>query len=215
MVSTMSEIEVYETFVSIQGESSFAGMPCFFIRFSGCNLRCGYCDTEKARGRGSVVTVDSLVNEAIASGMPIIEITGGEPLIQDGFRGLAMRLQDESGKTVLVETNGTCDISAIPAGVIAVVDVKCPSSLEGGSFDMANIDRLRTDDEVKFVLSDKADYDWAKDFVFKNDLLAKCKTVHFSPVCNVLEPSQLAGWILDDGLGVRLQIQLHKILGWQ
>jgi len=208
----MFDMKVHELFSSIQGESSYAGTPCFFIRFSECNLRCSYCDTEKAWARGRAMGADLLIAKAIDAGMTIIEITGGEPLLQEHFTEFARVLREQTGKTVLVETNGTCDISAIPNDVIAVMDVKCPSSGESGSFDLDNISRLRSYDEVKFVISDRSDYDWSKSFVEKHDLCGKCKAVHFSPVFGAFDAPELAKLIMHDGLHVRMQVQLHKLL---
>ncbi len=207
----MSEIKVSETFCSIQGESSYAGRVCFFVRLSGCNLKCGYCDTEHDDGEGR--SIDELVAESRESEGRLVEITGGEPLLQEEFGVLATRLRDETAKTILVETNGTCNISVIPDGVIAIMDVKTPSSGAEGSFDMGNIDRLRADDELKFVVSDRNDYDWARNFTEENDLIEKCSVVHFSPVYGSMDAGDLAKWIIEDGLHVKLQVQLHKILG--
>ena len=166
----MHEVDLYETFLSIQGESSYAGLPCFFVRLAGCNLACRYCDTPEARGTGTRRSIASIVEEATAAKAPITEITGGEPLLQEGFACLAVALRDQSGKKVLVETNGALDISIIPEGVTAIMDVKCPGSGESGSFDPANLQRLRSADEVKFVLSDRKDYEWARDFVVSHTL---------------------------------------------
>jgi 7-carboxy-7-deazaguanine synthase len=210
-VPSMSKIVISETFGSIQGESSYAGRVCFFIRLSGCNLKCGYCDTEHEDGADC--SIDELVAESRDADGQLVEITGGEPLLQDEFGALATRLRDETEKTVLVETNGTCDISVIPDGVIAIMDVKTPSSGAEGSFDMGNIARLRADDEIKFVISDRNDYDWAKHFTEENDLIEKCSVVHFSPVYGLMDAGDLAKWIVEDGLHVKLQVQLHKILG--
>ena len=209
----MALLSVCEVFTSVQGESSFAGLPCVFVRLSGCNLRCSYCDTPQAYEAGRDMTVAELVGVVEASAASMVEVTGGEPLLQDGFRDLVVALRDETGKTVLVETNGSCDISIVPEGIITVMDVKCPGSGQVESFDLENVDRLRREDEVKFVLTDRLDYGWAKEFVVRHELAAKCKAVLFSPVFGVLEPGLVADWIIADGLPVRLQLQLHKILG--
>jgi len=209
----MTQMNVCETFTSIQGESSYVGLSCFFIRVSGCNLRCSYCDTKYAYSPGKDVEIEDLVSEARASGAAIVEITGGEPLLQKGFAELARRLRDETQKTILVETNGSCDISVVPDDVRVIMDVKCPESGAEESTDMDNIERLRPYDEVKFVLSSRKDYEWATAFVSDRLLTSSCSTVFFSPVSGILPAGDLADWIIRDGLGVRLQVQLHKILG--
>ena len=204
-------LRVVETFTSIQGESTYAGLPCFFVRLAGCNLRCRYCDTPEAREGGESRTTADIVAEWRRSPAAIAEITGGEPLLQAAFAGLATALRDASPRVVLVETNGSRDISIIPDRVIAVVDVKSPGSGEKNAFDSGNLDRLRPYDELKFVLSDRADYEWAAAFVNRHNLAARAAAVHFSPVHGVLPASDLARWMLADGLSVRLQVQLHKI----
>ena len=209
----MATVNVCETFVSIQGESTYAGLSCFFIRMAGCNLRCRYCDTTYAYVPGRDVPVAELVAECRSSASALVEITGGEPLLQSGFRELATTLRDQARKPVLVETNGSKDISVIPAGVIAVLDVKCPGSGEHETMDPCNIGRLRPQDEVKFVLNDRKDYEWARDFVKHHTLASRCHAVLFSPVFGVLTAKDLGEWILQDGLAVRLQVQLQKVLG--
>ncbi len=208
----MSLIDVCETFVSIQGESTCAGTPCFFIRLSGCNLRCRYCDTPYAYLPGRAVEVGALVEEAASQWPDRVLITGGEPLMQKAFPELAGAL-GRTGKRVYVETNGSHDISVIPETVRTIMDVKCPGSGEGASFDAANLSRLRPWDEVKFVLSDRRDFDWAASFVIENHLNHICRAVLFSPIPGKLEANALAKWILDDQIPARLQIQLHKLLG--
>jgi 7-carboxy-7-deazaguanine synthase len=170
--------------------------------------------------------VDGVVEECRRNGLPLAEITGGEPLLQPGFPELARALRDRTSATVLVETNGTRDISAVPDGVVCIMDVKTPGSGENAKMDLANLDRLRPYDEVKFVLTDRADYEWARQFTLDRNLAARCRAVLFSPVWNLpappgsaggqagrLAPSDLARWILEDRLPVRLQPQLHRILG--
>ena len=159
------------------------------------------------------MSIADVVKKAVKSKAAIFEITGGEPLLQPGFTELARKLRTETRKPVLVETNGSLNISAIPDGVIAIMDVKCPGSGESAAMDLKNIKRLRPDDEVKFVLSDLRDYDWAKRFVAKHDLASRCKAVLFSPVSGVLDAKKLCEWIVRDRLPVRFQIQLHKTLG--
>lgn len=209
----MHTVLVAEVFESIQGESSYAGLPCWFVRLAGCNLRCAYCDTPAARAGGEETGIDALVEQARLSRAPLAEITGGEPLLQEGFTALAAALRDRAGKTILVETNGTCDIARIPENVTAVMDVKCPGSGEAGAFDFGNVARLRPQDEVKFVLADREDYAWACRFVQEHALGGRCAAVHFSPVAGRLAPGTLAAWILEDAPPVRLQVQLHKVVG--
>ena len=206
-------VNVCEIFESVQGESTYAGLPCLFIRLSECNLRCNYCDTKRAYKKGRDIPIPALVARCRKSRAPLVEITGGEPLLQKGFSRLASALCRINGKTVLVETNGSVDISAVPGKAVAVIDVKCPGSGEGGSFNKVNLRRIRRHDEVKFVLTDEKDYRWAKVFVRRHKLISKCRAVLFSPVTRKLRSCDLAKWVLRDGLQVRLQIQLHRVLG--
>jgi 7-carboxy-7-deazaguanine synthase len=209
----MSVVHVTETFTSIQGESSYAGATCFFIRLGGCNLRCRYCDTPLAREPGRATEVTDVVAQCAASPAAIAEITGGEPLLQPGFRALAEGLRDHGSKrAVLVETNGSQDLSAVPPGLVTIMDVKCPDSGEAASLDERNLARLRPGDEVKFVLASRSDYEWARAFVSRHDLAARCAWVLFGPVAGALDPADLAGWIVQDGLKVRLQVQLHRLV---
>jgi 7-carboxy-7-deazaguanine synthase len=206
-------MKVSEVFSSIQGESTYAGLPCFFIRLSGCNLRCSYCDTAYAYVGGEQRTIPSLVEEFQRSGLSIAEITGGEPLLQPKTPALAEALLKGGALKVLVETNGSKDIGGLPAGTVVVMDVKCPGSGMADSFDLANLDRLRMHDEVKFVISDRADFDWAADFVKRHELPGRCGAVLFSPVADRLKPGDLGRWLVEARLPVRLQVQLHKIAG--
>lgn len=208
-----SVVQVCETFVSIQGESTYAGLPCFFVRLAGCNLSCSYCDTPQARERGKPVRIATLISQFRASRAAMAEITGGEPLVQPGFRELAASLCRSTGMPVLVETNGSLDISLIPPEAVAIVDIKTPGSGMHKAMDMANIDRLRPADEVKFVIVDRNDYEWARRLVRRHKLVAKCHAVLFSPVSPSLRPSMLATWILKDRLPVRLHLQIHKLAG--
>jgi 7-carboxy-7-deazaguanine synthase len=209
MTDTM---EIAETFLSLQGESSYAGRPCFFIRTAGCNLRCRYCDASYARSGGRSISVPALVAEYRASGVPLVEITGGEPLLQSALPALAGRLAAVPGATVLVETNGSLDISAIPLPAVAIMDLKCPGSGETERMDWGNIARLRPHDEVKFVVGDRLDYEWARSALRQHELAGRCHAVHLSPVWGVLSPDELGRWIVEDRLPARLQIQLHKLL---
>ena len=210
----MASVNVVETFVSIQGESTYAGLSCFFVRLAGCNLRCRYCDTTYAQGGGGKPTeIPQLVEEAAASKVSIVEITGGEPLHQAGFAELATALRDGSGKKVLVETNGSYNIAVVPEGVVAIMDIKCPGSGVANAMDLGNIKRLRPYDEVKFVLSGRSDYEWARAVVKTNDLAAHCAAVLFSPVSGKVRGKDIASWVIADCLPVRVQVQLHKVLG--
>jgi 7-carboxy-7-deazaguanine synthase len=208
----MTSVDVCETYESIQGESSYAGRPCFFIRLAGCNLRCRYCDTPQAYGPGRPVAVTALVEQVRASSVPLAEITGGEPLLQEGFPRLAESLSDVPGKTVLVETNGSCDISSVPEGVVTIMDMKCPGSGQSQAMDMRNLERLRAVDEVKFVIGDRTDYEWARELVVRHGLADRCRAVFFNPVFARDAGGNLARWIIGDALNVRLQVQLHKVV---
>ena len=209
----MCIVNVSEIFESLQGESSYAGLPCFFVRLSGCNLRCRYCDTKYAYKSGKETEIGEIVKLCRKSRAVIVEITGGEPLLQTGFSSLARALREKSGKKVLVETNGSCDISLIPEKVVAVMDVKCPGSGECLRFDLGNLKKLRKYDEIKFVIGSRADYVWAKSFLIKHRVQKRCNAVLFSPVFGKIKPEQIGEWIVRDGLPVRLQIQLHKLTG--
>jgi len=207
---------VTETFTSIQGESTWAGLPCFFVRLSGCNLRCVYCDSKQAYPAGRKTRIESLTRRFASSRAALAEITGGEPLAQAGFRDLALGLlQVSRGRPVLVETNGSLDIAAIPKGVVAIMDVKCPGSGESAAMDWDNLKRLRPHDETKFVIHDRKDFDWARRLVIQHKLDQRCHAVIFSPVAGRLPPATLASWVVASGLPIRAQIQLHKAMGVQ
>ncbi len=200
---------VNEIFFSLQGESSYAGWPCVFVRLTGCNLRCSWCDTTYAYEEGRSMSVEEIVRRLSSHPCELAEITGGEPLLQPESTVLADALLD-GGYTVLVETNGSLDISLIDERTVRIVDFKCPSSGMEPHNDYGNIDRLAPQDEVKLVLADRADYRFAA--ALANDLRSRGRDniVHFSPVWGALEPRDLARWILDDGLKIHLSLQLHK-----
>ena len=202
-------LTVNEIFHSIQGESSHAGRPCVFVRLTGCNLRCVWCDTPYAFDEGRRISIDEIVRAVDAYDCPLVEITGGEPLLQPDVYGLMNRLL-AAGKTVLLETGGHIDISDVPPAVVKVVDVKCPGSGESEHNAWANLERLAAHDEVKFVIRDRADYEFARDVLQRHELDRRCAAVLLSPVHRVLDPLQLAAWSLEDRLPVRLQLQLHK-----
>ncbi len=201
-------MKVTEIFHSIQGESSQAGRPCVFVRLSACDLRCRWCDTAYAFSGGRPMSVDAVLAEALAFDCPLVEVTGGEPLLQPETPELCRRLLG-AGCEVMLETGGHRDISILPEGVRIILDVKCPGSGESGKVLWENLDRLPPDGEVKFVLSDRADYLWAREVVLTRGL-AKRRVVLFAPVFGELPYEDLAAWILEDGLGARLQIQIHK-----
>ena len=204
-------LTVNEIFYSVQGESTHAGRPCVFVRLTGCDLRCVWCDTPYAFEDGQKQSVETVLTAVEAYGCPLVEITGGEPLLQSDVYPL-MRALLASGKTVLLETGGQVDISNVPPDVVKVVDVKCPGSGEAERNDLANLDRLARHDQVKFVIRDRPDYEFARGFVRDHGLKGRCAAVLFSPVHLVLEPDRLAAWVLADNLPVRIQLQLHKYL---
>lgn len=207
----MTKLLVNEIFHSIQGESSYAGLPCAFVRLTGCNLRCAYCDTRYAYEEGRLMEVEDIAARLVNFGCGLFEITGGEPLLQTATPELARLLLDAGGR-VLVETNGSLDIGVLPAGCIKILDVKCPSSGEADSTDFGNLHRLGGSDEIKFVMADREDYLYAKEVLGRIAADTSCQRVHFSPVFGALEPRRLAEWMLADRLEVRLHLQLHKII---
>lgn len=204
-------LTVNEIFHSIQGESTHAGRPCVFVRLTACDLRCTWCDTAYAFTEGRKMSVDAIVERVREYNCDVVEITGGEPLLQKEVYPLMDRLLHD-GRTVMIETGGHLNADEVPAGVIRVMDVKCPGSGEADKMHWPNLQRLRSSDEIKFVIKDRADYDYARDVVAKHDLSARCAAVLFSPVHGVLDPKQLAEWMLADRLAVRLQLQAHKYI---
>ena len=202
-------LTVNEIFHSIQGESTHAGRPCVFVRLTACDLRCSWCDTPYAFHEGRKMSVDDVLSQIRGFGCDVVEITGGEPLLQADVYPLMQRLLDE-GHTVLLETGGHRSVEQVPAGVISVIDVKCPGSGEAERNHWPNLDRLRSTDEVKFVIKDRIDYEYARDVATTHRLADRCAAVLFSPVHGVLAPKVLAEWILADRLPVRLQLQAHK-----
>ena len=203
-------MRVTEIFHSIQGESSFAGQPCVFIRLTGCPLRCTWCDTEYAFYGGNEQSVDEILEQVGSYGCQLVEVTGGEPLAQsDAFR-LITKLC-ERGYDVLIETSGAIDTSQVDARAHVILDVKCPGSGMSDRIHWPNVVRLTKKDEAKFVLADRADYEWARHVLAEHGLANRC-TVLMSPVFGSLDPRQLAEWVLSDHLDVRLQLQLHKLI---
>jgi 7-carboxy-7-deazaguanine synthase len=204
-------LTVNEIFYSIQGESTRAGQPCVFVRLTACDLRCSWCDTAYAFGEGQKRTLDEVLRDVDQYGCGLVEITGGEPLLQEDVYPLMQRLLD-SGRTVLLETGGHRSISAVPPDVIKIVDVKCPGSGESDKNDWSNLDVLAPHDEVKFVIADRSDFDYAVDIVRQRRLAGRCAAILFSPVHGMLHPRTLSEWILADGVPARLQVQLHKYI---
>jgi 7-carboxy-7-deazaguanine synthase len=204
-------LTVNEIFYSIQGESTRAGQPCVFVRLTACDLRCSWCDTEYAFYEGRKQSVDEVVAAVEQHDCPLVEITGGEPLLQEDVYDLMSRLL-ANGRTVLLETGGHRPIDRVPAEVVKIVDVKCPGSGEVDKNDWSNLDRLSAHDEVKFVIKDRADYEFARDVIRGKNLPARCAAVLMSPVHDVLGAEPLSQWMLADRLPVRLQLQLHKFI---
>jgi 7-carboxy-7-deazaguanine synthase len=202
---------IHEIYASIQGESSFAGLPCTFVRTSGCNLRCSWCDTPQAFHGGTKMSRAEVLAKALAFDTPLVELTGGEPLLQAGTLPLLRELCD-AGKTVLIETSGERDISAIDPRVHRIVDLKAPGSGEAAKNRWQNLAHLTQRDEVKFVLKDRADYEWARDIVRREDLAARVHQVLLSPVHGVLDAKDLVAWVLEDKLPARVNLQLHKYI---
>lgn len=205
-------LQVCEIFRSIQGESSFAGWPCVFVRLTGCNLRCRWCDTTYAYEGGTAMSAEEILtrlSEMDALGPGLIEFTGGEPLLQPAAVALANRL-GASGRTVLVETNGSLDIRVLAPGTVAIVDMKGPSSGEAGRMDLANLSRLRERDEVKFVIGHRGDYAHMLELLPQVD--TRRNVVNASPLFGELDAAELADWILEDRLNVRLNLQQHKYI---
>src|SRR5258707_9158010 len=222
---------ITEIFKSIQGEGTRAGLPCIFVRLTGCNLRCTWCDTAYAFHGGKKMSVgevlarvDELAGRregapaSVAAAVPLVELTGGEPLLQEEIYPLAEKLL-AAGYTVMIETSGERFVGRLPKRVIKIVDVKCPDSGEADTFEERNLDELTPEDEVKFVLSSRRDYEFAREFTAQHQLASRVRQVLFSPVFDDpdgkwqgLEPRQLVEWILADGLPVRLGLQLHKFV---
>jgi 7-carboxy-7-deazaguanine synthase len=220
---------ITEIFKSIQGEGTRAGLPCIFVRLTGCNLRCTWCDTAYAFHGGKKMSVEEVlarvdelagrvVDESAAAVVPLVELTGGEPLLQEEIYPLAERLL-KAGYTVMIETSGERFVGRLPKEVIRIVDVKCPDSGEADTFDMQNLDVLDKKDEVKFVISTRRDYEFAREFTAEHRLAERVNAVLFSPVFEDpegkwqgLQPRTLVEWMLADGLPVRLGLQMHKFV---
>jgi 7-carboxy-7-deazaguanine synthase len=209
-------LRITEIFHSIQGESTWAGLPCTFVRLTGCPLRCVWCDTEYSFHGGEKMSIDDIVARVDAIGTPLVEITGGEPLIHRNAFVLAERLLDR-GCTVLVETSGAVDIAPLDPRTHRIMDLKCPDSGESARNLWSNLEHLTERDEVKFVIASRADYEWARNAIRERGLAGRVqegrlRALLFSPVWGALDLQQLAEWILEDRLPVRYQVQLHKII---
>ena len=204
-------LTINEIFYSIQGESTYAGRPCVFVRLTACDLRCTWCDTPYSFYEGRKRSLDDVLAEVDGYDCQLVEVTGGEPLLQEEVYPLMQGLL-ERGRTVLIETGGHRSTERVPEQVVTILDVKCPGSGEAHRNDWSNFDRLRPHDEVKFVIKDRADYDYARDVVERRALATRASAILFSPVHGELDPKELSGWVLADRLPVRVQLQLHKYI---
>lgn len=202
---------ISEIFHSIQGESSFAGLPCTFIRLSGCPLRCSYCDTSYSFAKGRAYTFEDILQIAFRAKIPYICITGGEPLSQSKVLGF-MKILCDQGFMLSLETSGALSIQEVDPRVFVVIDFKVPSSGMLAKNDLKNLEYLREKDQVKFVIQDRHDYEWAKHFCLEHSLSKKVKELLFSPVYERLDPALLASWILEDQVPARLNLQIHKVI---
>jgi len=209
-LASADTLVVHETYVSIQGESTWAGLPCTFVRLSACHLRCVWCDTPHAFDTGARRAVTDVLAEAHGFGTELIEVTGGEPLLQPGVYPLMSGLCDR-GHTVLLETSGALDIGRVDPRVVRIVDLKCPGSGEEAKNRWENIALLTSRDEVKFVLADRADYEWARDVIARHDL-ARGGAVLLSVAHGALAPADVVAWMLADRLPARFQLQMHKVI---
>jgi 7-carboxy-7-deazaguanine synthase len=219
-------MQVTEIYKSIQGESTYAGLPCVFVRLTGCNLRCSWCDSEYTFSGGHRMTVEEVIEEVeqLSPTGGLVEITGGEPLLQEREIVPVMQHLLNAGYTVLLETSGERPLERVPKGVVKIVDVKCPNSGEPDTFRMENLECLESGDEVKFVISDRTDYEFARDFVVAHNLARAVNAVLFSPAFGkdasggrdtshcLLDPQELAEWMLADNVAARLSLQIHKFI---
>ena len=200
---------IHEIYASIQGESTFAGLPCTFVRTTGCNLRCVWCDTPQAFHGGTRMSRSDVLAAALALGTPLVELTGGEPLLQPAVFPLMRELCD-AGRTVLVETSGEADVSRVDPRVHKIMDLKAPGSGESHRNRWSNLDHVRATDELKFVLADRADYEWMRAAIRERGLPARTKNLLASTVFGKLAARELVAWVLEDALPVRVQLQMHK-----
>jgi len=219
-------MQITEIYKSLQGESTYAGMPCVFVRLTGCNLRCTWCDTEYSFYGGKKITPEQVFDEVehLSPSGGLVEITGGEPMLQERELLPLMQHLADSGYTVLLETSGERPLENVPAAVVKIVDVKCPDSGEGGTFREENLQTLKSHDEVKFVISGRSDYEFAREFTAQHNLGRRVNAVLFSPAFSkeasgardasncLLDPQELAQWMLEDNVPARLGLQIHKLI---
>jgi len=219
-------MQITEIYKSLQGESTYAGAPCVFVRLTGCNLRCSWCDTEYSFYGGRKMTSEEIFDEVerLSPNGGLVELTGGEPMLQERELIPFMEKLIATGFTVLLETSGERALGRVPKAVVKIIDVKCPDSGEPDTFDMENLEAIVPHDEVKFVLSDRTDYEFARDFVSRHRLAERARAVLFSPAFRkqatgirdasqcLLDPQELAGWMLADDVPARLGLQLHKFI---
>jgi 7-carboxy-7-deazaguanine synthase len=224
--STVETMQITEIYKSLQGESTYAGMPCVFVRLTGCNLRCVWCDTEYSFYGGRKMTPEQVFDEVeqLSTSTGLVEITGGEPMLQERELVPFMQRLLESGYKVLLETSGERPLERVPAGVVKIVDVKCPDSGEGDTFCMENLESLQSHDEIKFVISGRSDYEFARDFTLRHNLARRVNAVLFSPAFSkdasgarntshcLIDPEELADWMLADNIPARLGLQIHKLI---
>jgi 7-carboxy-7-deazaguanine synthase len=208
-VSVEDTLVIHEIYASIQGESTFAGLACTFVRTTGCNLRCVWCDTPQAFQGGTRMKREDVLAQALALETPLVELTGGEPLLQPGAFPLLRELCD-AGRTVLVETSGEADVSLVDRRVHKVMDLKCPGSGESHRNRWTNLQHIGPGDEIKFVLADRTDYEWMRGVVRERGLAERTPNLLASTVFGKLAPRDLVAWVLADKLGVRVQLQMHK-----
>jgi 7-carboxy-7-deazaguanine synthase len=202
---------IHEIYASIQGESTFAGLPCTFVRTTGCNLRCTWCDTPQAFYGGTRMTRDEVLAKALATGTPLVELTGGEPLLQPAVLPLLRALCD-AGRTVLIETSGEADIANVDPRVHKIMDLKAPGSGESHRNRWSNLRHITPRDEIKFVLADRADYEWMRAALREHDLAARTPNLLASTVFGKLAARDLVAWVLEDALPIRVQLQMHKYI---
>lgn len=210
-MSKEDTLVIHEIYASIQGESSFAGLPCTFVRTTGCNLRCEWCDTPQAFYGGTRMRREEVLARALATGTPLVEVTGGEPLLQPGVVPLLGELCD-AGRTVLLETSGEADVAGVDRRVRKIVDIKAPGSGEAHRNRWSNLEHIQPTDELKFVLADRADYEFMREVIRERKLPARTPNILASTVFGRLSPRQLVAWVLEDSLPVRVQLQLHKYI---